>query len=68
MTKSKTIKEIQAQISQLQQELIGEKSTSIFLEKASKINSLSVDLNNKRKQLQYKGYSEYVPDKIEIFN
>lgn len=66
-SKSMSITDMKALIAALQKEVVGERDTVVFMGKISEINSLSVDLDNARKQVKYKGCSEFVPERIEIY-
>ena len=57
---------IRQKINELQEQLLCEKDYKKFIELSSKVNSLSVDLDNLKKQSRSKG-PEYVPDQIIIY-
>lgn len=67
MSKIKTKKSaIREQITTLQEQLLLEKDYNKFMDISSKINNLSVDLDNLKKQSRSSG-SFYVPDQIIIY-
>lgn len=57
---------IRKEINELQSQLLTEKDYKKFMEISSKVNNLSVDLDNLRKQSRSSG-AEYVPDRIIIY-
>lgn len=68
MSKPRTLEAMQAQIKEMRARLVTEKNQQEWYKLVDEINSLSVDIDQAKKQEKGKGIHTYIPDQIVIIN